>query len=118
MDSQRVSLETPTATQKTTAILWSRQTATGTVGGLRPHGQEFGPDQMGSINDHLISGLRNFERVIPPTWTGILGKEDRLRNSLVRALVNVTPRRMPSKQLAYKIFKIYYLKINSYLLVI
>lgn len=50
----------------------------------------------------MISGLDKFERVIPPTRTGVLGK-DRTRNSLVRALVNVTSRRMPNKQVAYKI---------------
>lgn len=48
-------------------------------------------------NLDLVSVLGKTERVVPPTRTGILGKKDRTRNSLVRALVNVTSRGMPYK---------------------
>lgn len=50
----------------------------------------------------MTSGLGKFERVVSPTRTGVLGK-DRTRNSIVRALVNVTSRGMPNKQVAYRI---------------
>lgn len=48
-------------------------------------------------NLDLVSILGKIERVVPPTRTGILRKKDRTRNSLVRALVNVTSRGMPYK---------------------